>query len=109
MPKSLTHPEIAQGVETLTQRYWEAMLSRMIIVGHAPQELIDICGYNPVIELSGDCTESMSLIKDIIANVDKYQSMVDRNYYIALEKGLWNIRMNAVIEWLVSLQYKIDC
>lgn len=109
MPRSMTHPEIAQGIETLTQRYWEAMLSRMIIVGHAPQELIDICGYNPVIELNEDSTATMSLIEDVLANVDKYQPMVDKNYCIALEKGQWNIRMNAVIEWLVSLQYKIDC
>ena len=107
MPKTLTHPEIAQGIETLTQRYWEAMLSRMVIIGHAPKELIDVCGYNPVIELENDSSAPMSLIFDILGNIEKYQSMVDRNYYTALEKGLWDTRMNAVLEWLLSLQYKL--
>ena len=37
---------------TLTQRYWECMFSRMVMVGHAPQEFIDFIGYNPVIELN---------------------------------------------------------
>ena len=48
----MTQPEVAGDIETLTQRYWECMFSRMVMVGHAPQELIDFIGYNPVIELS---------------------------------------------------------
>jgi len=100
LPKSLTHPEIAQGIETLTQRYWEAMLSRMVIVGHAPQELIDICGYNPVIELPEDRDNINSMIHAIIDNIEKYQEMVDKNRMTALERGLWTTRMKNVAEWL---------
>ena len=44
-------PELAGDIETLTQRYWECMLSRIVMLGHAPQELIDLIGYNPVIEI----------------------------------------------------------
>lgn len=100
LPKSMTHPDVAQGIETLTQRYWEAMLSRMVIIGHAPKELIDICGYNPVLELPGDRDAINSMILDIIKNIDKYQELVDRNRSVALEKGLWTIRMKNVAEWL---------
>lgn len=100
LPKSMTHPDIAQGIETLTQRYWEAMLSRIIMVGHAPQELIDVCGYNPVLELPEDIDATNSMILDIIRNIDKYQEFVDRNRSVALEKGLWTIRMKDVVEWL---------
>lgn len=105
LPKSLTHPSIAQGVETLTQRYWEAMLSRMIIIGHAPQELIDICGYNPVIELPGDIRQVMLLIHEIIDNIESYQEFVDRNRYVALEKGLWNNRFSCVLDFLGTSGY----
>ena len=59
-------PDIAQGVETLTQRYWETMLSRTVIVGHAPKELIDICGYNPVLELPDDKEQINTFILNII-------------------------------------------
>ena len=107
LPKSMTHPEIAQGIETLTQRYWEAMLSRMIIVGHAPSELVDICGYNPVLELPDDKEQINTFILDILSNIEDYQELVDRNRLTALEKGNWYIRMKGVAEWLENIGYSI--
>lgn len=107
LPKSMTHPDIAQGVETLTQRYWEAMLSRMVIIGHAPSELIDICEYNPVLELPDDKEQINTFILNILSNIDDYQELVDRNRQIALEKGLWTIRMKGIVEWLENIGYSI--
>lgn len=64
---------------TLTQRYCECMFSRMVMEGHAPQELIDFIGYNPVIELS-----------------DK----------ISAERlGSWNVRM----KWLMGELTNLYC
>ena len=100
LPKSMTHPDIAQGVETLTQRYWEAMLSRMLIIGHAPKELIDVCGYNPVLELPDKKEEINTFILDILNHIEDYQNLVDLNSQTALEKGLWSIRTKGVLEWL---------
>lgn len=111
LPKSLTHPQIAQGVETLTQRYWEAMLSRMIIVGHCPKELEDILGYNPVVEVPlnpsnmGKSTEM--LILDILEHIEDYQELVDRNRKVALEMGDWKVRMEMVREWLQQQGYRV--
>lgn len=107
LPKSMTHPDIAQGIETLTQRYWEAMLSRMIIVGHAPQELIDVCGYNPVIELDDNpCAQ----IKDILHDIEDYQSLVDKNRETALRLGTWKVRMRTFIKQLEELgTYNVPC
>jgi hypothetical protein len=107
LPKSMTHPDIAQGVETLTQRYWEAMLSRMVIIGHAPRELIDICGYNPVLELPDDKEQINTFIFNILSNIEDYQEMVDRNCQTALEKGRWSIRMKDVVKWLENIGYSI--
>lgn len=113
LPKSLTHPEIAEGIETLTQRYWEAMLSRMVIVGHAPQELIDICRYNPVIELNADSQESNDntnegIIQNIIEHIDEYQELVNKNRDVALKVGDWNCRMHQGRECLKSIGYRIQ-
>ena len=107
LPKSMTHPDVAQGVETLTQRYWEAMLSRTVIVGHAPNELIDICGYNPVLELPDNKDLINTFILDIISNIEDYQELVDKNRKTAFEKGIWSIRMKGVVEWLDNIGYSI--
>ncbi len=107
LPKSMTHPDVAQGIETLTQRYWEAMLSRMVIIGHAPQELIDVCGYNPVIELPNDCQSVASFVTEIFNELDKYQEFVDKNRLVALEKGLWSVRMKSIVDWLCSNGYSL--
>ena len=97
LPRSITQPEIAGDIETLTQRYWECMFSRMVMVGHAPQELIDFIGYNPVIELR-DNISAEELIADVIEHIEDYQALVDKNRETAERLGSWNVRM----KWLMG-------
>ena len=97
LPRSITQPEIAGDIETLTQRYWECMFSRMVMVGHAPQELIDFIGYNPAIELS-DKISPEELIADVIEHIEDYQSLVDKNRETAEKMGSWEMRM----KWLMG-------
>ncbi len=87
-PKSITHPNIAQGVETLTQRFWEAMVSRCVPWGHCPKELSDLIGYNPVIEYKDE-----NQLDEMLCNIERYQSLVDRNHETAIRIGDWNKRM----------------
>lgn len=97
LPRSITQPEIAGDIETLTQRYWECMFSRMVMVGHAPQELIDFIGYNPVIKLN-DKISPEEQIADVIEHIEDYQSLVDKNYETAERLGSWDVRM----KWLMG-------
>ncbi len=101
LPRSMTQPEVAGDIETLTQRYWECMFSRMVMIGHAPQELIDFIGYNPVIELRDDISTEY-LIRDIVEHIDDYQGLVDRNMETAQRLGSWNVRM----KWLMGVLEK---
>ena len=105
LPRSMTDPEKAGGIETLTQRYWENMLSRIVMVGHAPQELVDLIGYNPVIEIDLDYPKEQIL--DIVAHIEVYQDLIDSNRKIALELGDWVLRMKDVIHFLHSVGYTI--
>ena len=105
LPRSMTQPEIAGDIETLTQRYWENMLSRIVMVGHAPQELIDIIGYNPVIEI--DTVNPIKKITDILTHIENYQELVDRNRAAALEHGDWRLRMRDVMRWLAECGYEV--
>lgn len=97
LPRSMTQPEMAGDIETLTQRYWECMFSRMVMVGHAPQELVDFIGYNPVIELREDISAE-ALIRDVLEHIDDYQELVDKNRETAERLGSWDVRM----EWLME-------
>lgn len=105
LPRCDTDPVIASGVETLTQRYWECMLSRMVMVGRAPKELTDLIGYNPVIEL--DKEHPNEQILDILKHIEDYQELVDKNRETALRLGDWTLRMKEVIDWLQKCGYLI--
>lgn len=109
LPRSMTQPKIAGNIETLTQRYWECMLSRMVMVGHAPKELVDLIGYNPVIELNREHSDEQ--IHDILSHIEDYQELVDKNREMALQKGDWTQRMKDVMEYLNNCGYNtsINC
>lgn len=84
--------------ETLTQRYWECMLSRMVMIGRAPKELTDLIGYNPVIDI--DPTNLQEQIKKIKDNITAYQPLVNRNRETALRFAPWELRMREVKKWM---------
>ena len=87
-PRCDTNPEEAGDIETLTQRYWEAMLSGAVISGRAPRELTDFCGYNPVIENEGP--------EMILSHIEDFQELVDKNRAFAEQNAAWDLRIKAI-------------
>lgn len=104
-PQSITNPKHAGNIETLTQRYWEGMLSRCVMIGHAPKELIDLLGYNPIIEY--DIANHNEQLSEIIENIENYQSIVDLNRKMALEFGNWKYSMKRILSFLQECGYAI--
>lgn len=104
-PRSMTHPEITGGIETLTQRYWECMLSKSLIVGKAPKELIEIMGYNPVIEV--DWRNPDEQLKELLNSIGEYQPFVNENYLRALEICSWDNRINTLQMILKNHNYEV--
>lgn len=98
-PQCDTNPQRCGDVETLTQRYWECMLSGTLMVGRAPQELIDMCGYNPVITLGEYPAKK---IGDVLSHIERYQELVDRNRAYAEENADWQKRIPIIAEVLGS-------
>lgn len=98
----MTQPEMAGDIETLAQRYRECMFSRMVMAGHAPQELVDFIGYNPVIELREDISAE-ALIRDVLEHIDDYQELVDKNRETAERLGSWDVRMKWLMEELRTI------
>lgn len=97
-PQCDTNPQRAGKIETLTQRYWEGMLSGCIMLGRAPKELINVIGYNPVVEIDWDNPEKQ--IFDILNNIESYQELVDKNYDAALKHASWDNRMPLIKKYL---------
>ena len=95
VPRCDVNPETAGNIETLTQRYWECMLSRIVMVGRAPKEFINLIGYNPVIDWDGN--DASPLVSDILGNIGKYQDLVNRNYETAKEMASWEIDRKSVV------------
>lgn len=89
-PRSITHPESAGRFATLTQRYLEAAAAGCLIIGSAPGDLVDLFGYNPVVEV--DWTNPHRQLLDVLENVEDHQSLVDRNRLRVSEVGSWTVR-----------------
>ena len=98
-------PEIAEGIDTLTQRYWECMLSGVILLGRAPLELINFIGYDPTVKIELDNVNMQ--IKYILSHIDNFQDLVDRNRSVALQKGDWSGRIKTIMQQLTLWGYKI--
>jgi hypothetical protein len=97
-PASQTHPDRSGPVETVTHRYFQSMASKCLIVGHAPQELKDLFGYCPVIEVEDG--HEFEQIQSLLNNLGSYQGLVDRNYDRLLEVGTWDSRVSTIIDIL---------
>lgn len=108
LPRSMTQPEMAGDIETLTQRYWECMFSRLVMVGHASQELVDFIGYNPVIELREDISAE-ALIRNVLEHIDDYQELVDKNRETAERLGSWDVRIKWLMEELRQVYEVYNC
>ena len=104
-PRCDTQPERAGDIETSTQRYWEAMLSRIVIVGRAPKELVNLIGYNPVIEIERE--QQTEKIVEILDNIGHYQSLVDKSRKTAIDMGGWDLRIKEIQRFLLNKGYII--
>jgi len=102
-PQCDTNPARGGNIETLTQRYWEAMLSGCIMLGRAPQELIDLIGYNPVVDVDWNDVEGQ--VKEMLGDVTVYQELVDKNYEVAMNKASWKYRIPMIKDILEKNEY----
>jgi hypothetical protein len=102
-PSSMTHPERAGDVETMTLRYLESIAARAILIGHCPAELRDLFGYDPVI--AWDQSDPAGQLDTVLADPARYQELVDRNYRRLLEVGTWSARVTTLLDLLAARGY----
>ena len=90
VPSSITHPDRAGDIETMTVRYLESMASKCLVLGVAPKEMIELFGYNPVVEI--DMKNPSRQIEDILQNYDSYIPLIERNYAEVANNHTWDNR-----------------
>ncbi len=98
VPSNITHPSRAGHVETMTIRYLQSMVSKCLIVGRAPKELITLFGYNPVIEI--DMQEPTKQLMELLENYDDFIPLIEKNYQIAISDHTWENRWSKIFNLL---------
>lgn len=102
-PSSMTHPQRSGKVETVTHRYFESIASKCLVVGHAPAELKDLFGYDPVV--AADARDPAAQAREILACIGDFQALVDRNFRRLFEVGTWDVRVRSVVAELAARGY----
>jgi hypothetical protein len=98
IPRCIIDPEHTNGVPTMTIRYLQSIASKCLILGSAPQEMIDLFGYNPVIEI--DNNDPQKQIIDILDNFDAYIPVIERNYEHVKQHHTWFHRFQEIKKYL---------
>ncbi len=99
VPKSITHSQM-YDLETITTRYFECMASKCLLWGHAPADLCEIFGYNPVIEI--DELNPGAQLLDILDRYDDFIDLIERNYVLVSEKHQWKNRVEEIVKIIQS-------
>jgi glycosyltransferase involved in cell wall biosynthesis len=94
VPSSITHFERSGDIETMTIRYLQSMVSKCIVLGHAPAEMIDLFGYNPVVEI--DYANPVKQITDMLENYESYIPLIEKNYNTVVTEHTWQNRWDEI-------------
>ena len=100
VPQSLTTPDYAGRVSTMTLRYLEAIGSGALIVGRCPPEMEDLFGFNPVIEI--DENDPLGQLDSLLASLPDLEPLRARNLARLYEIGTWDARARRIIEFLTA-------
>ena len=93
-PSNITHPDRAGNIETMTIRYLQSMLSKCLIVGYAPKEMIELFGYNPVIEIDNENPSGQ--LEYLLENYTDYIPLIEKNYQQVIANHTWKSRWECI-------------
>jgi len=100
VPCSITHPDRAGDIETMTMRYLQSMVSKCLVVGHAPAEMIELFGYNPLIEIDKENPDKQLL--KLLQHFDDYVPLIEKNYAVVTSEHTWQKRWQQIARIILS-------
>ncbi|MGO4878408.1 hypothetical protein ACEN2P_17530 [Pedobacter psychrotolerans] len=96
VPSSITHPERAEDISTMTLRYLQCMASKCLIIGIMPDEMKCLFDYLPMIEI--DMINPEAQLLNILNNYEYYHPLIDKNYKMVNENHQWKNRWKEIEE-----------
>jgi hypothetical protein len=93
-PSNITHPERSGDVSTLTLRYLQSLASKCLVVGSAPEEMVRLFGYNPVIQ--ADLQDPAGQLLSILENYDDFAELIEQNYRKVVAEHTWKHRWEQI-------------
>ena len=87
-------PECTGGISTMTNRYLQAMASKVLVVGVVPSDMERAFGYIPIIEI--DTRKPHKQILDILGEYDSFVPLIERNYQEILRHHRWSDRWRLI-------------
>jgi Glycosyl transferases group 1 len=93
-PSSVTHPERSGDVSTLTMRYLQSLASKCLVVGSAPDEMVRLFGYNPLIQ--ADLCDPAGQLLAILENYDDFAELIEQNYRKVVAEHTWKQRWDQI-------------
>jgi hypothetical protein len=98
-PSNITHPGRAGDVSTLTLRYLQSLASKCLVVGSAPEEMVRLFGYNPVIQV--DLQDPAGQLLSILENYDDFAELIEQNYRKVVAGHTWHHRWEQIAAQLL--------
>lgn len=95
-PATVTHPEKAGGISTMTARYLQSMASKCLVVGIMPDEMKELFDYMPMIEI--DLANPYKHLEDILEHYENYRGLIEKNYQYIRTCHSWANRWQAMKE-----------
>lgn len=96
VPGARTHPLRFGRDSIVTMRYLESMASGALPVGEMPQDLIDLAGYRPGIDLLEP--DAPEILLGVVRDISSYSGLVARNSESVRRWGSWSVRIDQFIE-----------
>ena len=97
-PSSMTHPERSGDVETMTTRYLQSIVSKCLVLGHAPAEMVALFGYNPVVEM--DMSDPGGQVIEILRDFESYLPLIEKNFSLVSHDHTWAKRWDRMAQVL---------
>lgn len=91
-PRNMTENNC--DIELLTMRYFQAMASKVLLLGHCPALLKEQFGYDPVIK--ADLDNPSEQVRSILSNFDEYRPLIEKNYQMVNQAHTYRHRWQAM-------------
>ncbi len=96
IPSNIGRPNFEDNYSTMTNRYLQSMAAKCLIVGFMPDEMKELFAYNPIIEI--DRSDPSGQLLEILANFQKYEPLVEKNYEVVCREHTWAKRWEIIQE-----------